>query len=168
MSTCKEFTLDDMLAVTAIPVSDFNPGISPWQLKPTISDNDFSPTLTHSITIGQKPAVSGGMLIPIKRGTGKAKDSESDNVAGRLHTVKVTCDVDDRDTSTDNNGLNVQDYLLSLERTPCHLLLTFRNNTKAFVLSTEDTYICNAERDGATISVSFSINNIMGIQMITA
>ncbi|MBR5395845.1 MAG: hypothetical protein IK144_12315 [Bacteroidaceae bacterium] len=161
MNSCKEFVLDDVMAITTVPVSDFNAGVSTWQLTPTISGAAFSPTLTHSITIGQQPAYSGGTLIPIIRFTGKAKDQESDNVAGRLHTVNVTCEVDDRDSGS-------WDHLLALERTPAHLLLTFRDGTRAFVLATEDTYLCEVERDGAKTSVSFNIHNLMGIQLITS
>lgn len=168
MTNCKEYVLDDVMAITAIPVSDFSVGTSSWQIKPVIADNSFSPTLTNAITIGLQPAVAGGMLVPIKRTTGKAQDSDGDNVAGRLHTVKVTCKVDDRDMSTGDDGLTVLDYLLKLERTPSHLLFTFRNNTRAFVSATEHTYLCNVERDGAKTSVSLRIQNTMGVQMIVA
>lgn len=161
MNNCKEFLLDDVMAITAIPVSDFNLGTAAWQLKPTISAPVFSPPLYNAITIGLQPAVTGGTLIPIFRATGKAKDSESDVVAGRQHSVNVSCEVDDRNGAVWND-------LLTLERTPSHLLLTFRQGTRAFVSSTADTYICEVERDGARTSVSFKIHNLMGIQLITA
>jgi hypothetical protein len=167
MTNCKEFVLDDLMAVTAIPVSDFSPGFAAWQLTPTIPSAGFSPTLTRAIVIGQKPAVAGGRLIPIVKLTGKAKDDETDSVAGRLHKVAVTCQVDDRDLSGDDSGMTVLDYLLSLERTPSHLLLTFRDGTtRGFVQATGDTYICTVERDGAKTSVAFHIQNTMGIQLI--
>ena len=159
MNNCKEFDLDDMLAVTAIPVEDYNPDTASWQLSPTIDSAYFTPVLTHAIVIGMQPAVTGGEVIPIIRATGKVKDDSSDSVAGRLHTVKVTCEVDDRDASAWNT-------LLALERTPCHLLLTFRNNTRAFVQATKDTYLCETERDGAKTSVTLRVQDLMGIQMI--
>ena len=109
---------------------------------------------------------TGGKLVPIRRMTGKAKDSKSDSVAGRLHTVTVNCEVDDRDLSADGNDLTVLDYLLALERTPCHLLLTFRGGQRAFVAATNDTYMCETTRDGAKTSLSFKIQNLMGIQLI--
>jgi hypothetical protein len=160
MTNCKEFVLDDLMAVTAIPVSDFSPGFAAWQLTPTIPSAGFSPTLTRAIVIGQKPAVAGGRLIPIVKLTGKAKDDETDSVAGRLHKVAVTCQVDDRDGE-------VWADLLTLERRQSHLLLTFRDGTtRGFVQATGDTYICTVERDGAKTSVAFHIQNTMGIQLI--
>ena len=160
MTNCKEFVLDDLMAVTAIPVSDFSPGFAAWQLTPTIPSAGFSPTLTRAIVIGQKPAVAGGRLIPIVKLTGKAKDDETDSVAGRLHKVAVTCQVDDRDGG-------VWADLLTLERRQSHLLLTFRDGTtKGFAQATGDTYICTVERDGAKTSVAFHIQNTMGIQLI--
>ena len=150
------------MAITAIPIDDFNLGTLSWQITPTIPSSSFSPTtLTHAIVIGQKPATEGGKLIHIKRLTGKAKDSEGDATAGRLHTVSVSCTADERDDS-------VWDNLLLLERTPCHLLLSFRDGRRAFVKATKDTYICEVERDGAKTSVQFKIQNLMGVQPILA
>ena len=159
MNNCKEFALDDVLAVIAIPVDDFNLGTAAWQLSKTIDSRYFTPTLTHSITIGLKAATEGGTLIPIMRATGKAKDDTQDSVSGRLHTVKVSCEVDDRDAA-------VWSDLLTLERTPSHLLLTFRDKTQAFVQGTIDTYQCQVERDGAKTSVSLRIQCLMGLQLI--
>ena len=159
MSNCKEFFLDDVMAITAIPVTDFNPGFSGWQLQPVIAVTAFSPTLTRAITIGQQPATTGGTLIPIIRGTGKAKDDESDQSAGRLHKITVKCQIDDREPSVWAN-------LLTLERTPSHLLLTFRDLSRAFVQGSKDTYLCTVDRDGAKTSVQFRIECLMGIQMI--
>ena len=174
MPTCKEFTLDDLMAITAIPVTDFNPaavpggspsGVTSWLLAPAIPKAQFSPTLTRAVTIGQQPATTGGILIPIMRLTGKAKDDESDQTAGRLHKVTVNCQIDDRDLSRDQNGLTVLDYLLTLERTPSHLLLTFRDQSRAFVQGSKDTYLCTVDRDGAKTTVQFRIECLMGIQM---
>ena len=175
MPTCKEFFLDDLMAITAIPVTVYNPatvpddspsGITSWLLTPVIPKAQFSPTLTCAITIGQQPATTGGTLIPIMRLTGKAKDDESDQTAGRLHKVTVTCQIDDRDLSRDQNGLTVLDHLLTLERTPSHLLLTFRDLSRAFVQASKDTYLCTVDRDGAKTSVQFRIECLMGIQML--
>lgn len=165
MPTCKEFFLDDIMAICAIPVTDFNPAavsggsINSWLLTPVIPKAQFSPTLTRAITIGQQPATTDGTLIPIMRGTGKAKDDESDQTAGRLHKVTVNCQIDDRDPSVWSN-------LLTLERTPSHLLLTFREKSRAFVQAGKDTYLCTVDRDGAKTSVQFRIECLMGIQMI--
>lgn len=160
MITCTEFALDDVMAITAIPVTDFSLGTADWQLTPTIPGGQFSPTLSGSITIGLQPAAAGRPLIPIIRTTGQAKDGEGDSVAGRLHTVNVACQVDDRDYS-------VWAHLLTLERTPSHLLLTFRNKTQAFASATKDTYLCTVERDGAKTTVAFRIQNLMGVQLIS-
>ena len=94
MNNCKEFALDDLMAITAIPVADYALGTKAWQLKPTIVTTSFSPTLTNAIVIGLQPATVGGKLIPIRRHTGKAKDAESDSVAGRLNTVTASCEVE--------------------------------------------------------------------------
>lgn len=168
MNSCKEFLLDDLQAITAIPVEDFSPGTASWQLAPSIGEYYFSPTLSNAIAIGMQPAETNGALIPIRRLTGKAKDAESDSVAGRLHTVSVSCEVDTRDLSPDDDNCTVLDHLLRLERTPCHLLLTFRGGQQGFVQATQDTYTCEVERDGAKTSVQFKVQCLMGIQMITA
>lgn len=175
MHNCKEFFLDDLMAITAIPVTDFDPatvpggspsGVNSWLLAPIIPKAQFTPTLTRTITIGQRPATTDGTLIPIMRLTGKAKDDESDQAAGRLHKVAVNCQIDDRDMSRDASGMTVLDNLLSLERTPSHLLLTFRDHSRAFVQASKDTYLCTVDRDGAKTSVQFRIECLMGIQMI--
>ena len=159
MNSCREFVLDDLMAVTAIPVADMEVGTSSWQLLPTINEDFFSPVLSNAVTIGLQPAEPAGMLIPIVRFSGKAVDNEADSVPGRLHTVKVTCEADDRESY-------VWDYLLILERTPSHLLLTFRGGARAFVSATEDTYQCMVSRDGAKTSVEFKIEDLMGVQLI--
>ena len=148
------------MAIVAIPVGDYNVGAAAWQVKAVIPATGFSPTLTNSITIGLQPAVYGGTLIPIRRSTGKAKDAESDSVAGRRHSVSVQCEADDRESSVWND-------LLTLERTPCHLLLTFRGGIRAFVQGSIDSYHCEVERDGAKTAVSFKMDCLMGIQLIS-
>lgn len=158
--SCKEFNLDDLLAITAIPVTDYSLGTRDWQLKPTILNTAFSPPLTNAIAIGIMPATAGGKLIPIMRASGKVKDTEDDSVAGRKHSVSVSFEADDRESV-------VWNYLFSLERTPCHLLLTFRGGTRGFVAATEDTYMCEVDRSGGKTSVSFKIENLMGVQLIT-
>lgn len=158
--SCKEFALDDLMAVTAIPITDYVLGTAAWQLTPTIDSNKFSPaTLDNAIVIGLQPATADGVVIPIMRATGEAKDDESDSVSGRMHTVTVSCKVDDREAEMWN-------HLLTLERTPSHLLLTFRGGDRAFVAATEDAYNCTVERDGAKTSVSIKVQNFMGIQLI--
>ena len=160
MRTCGEYDLDDLLAVTAIPVTDYAIGTHDWQLQPTIPNTAFSPTLTNAIVIGQKPATTGGLLIPIKRSSGSASDSESDDVAGLKHSVTVECEADDRDPA-------VWNYLLQLERTPSHLLLHFRNGGRGFASASEDTYSCKVSRKSGKTSVKIDIENLMGIQLIT-
>ena len=160
MTRCSEYELDDLTAITAIPVTDYNPGTAAWQLKTTIPASAFSPVLDRSVTIGLRPAAAGASLVPIVRTTGKASDDEGDSVAGRLHTVKASCQADDRD------GLVWAD-LLHLERTPCHRLLTFRGGTRAFAQATSDAYICTVERSGAKTTVIFRLQNLMGIQLLT-
>jgi hypothetical protein len=100
------------------------------------------------------------------RTTGKVKDDASDAAPGRLHKVTVSCQIDDRDMSADLNGLSILDHLLALQRTPCHLLLTFRNQSRAFVQANKDTYLCTVDRDGAKLTIRFLIECLMGTQMI--
>lgn len=163
MTNCKEFFLDDMMAVTAIPVGNIpmtSPSSPACQLTATIAAGTVTTAmLANSITIGRQAEGQNGTLIPIMRLTGKAKDDESDSVAGRLHKVTVTCQVDDRDAT-------VFDSLLRLERTPAHLLLTFRDLSRAFVCGSRDTYLCQVDRDGAKTSVQLRIECLMGIQMM--
>lgn len=166
MTTCKEFTLDDVLAITAIPVTKISTASATsaaLALTPTIS-HDFTQYFdADTIAIGQAKVTKNGApigsLIPIMRLTGKAKDDEGDSVVGRLHTVTVNCQVDDRDST-------IWDNLLTLERTPSHLLLTFRDLSQAFVSATRDSYLCTTDRDGGKTSVQFRIQNLMGIQML--
>jgi len=166
MRTCREYELDDLLAVTAIPVDDFPLGLQAWQLKPVIPGEAFSPVKTNAIVIGQQPATPGGMLVPIVRMSGKVKDEEDDAVAGRRHVVTVTCEADDRDLAADSGGRTVPDYMLQLERTPSHLLLMFRGGTQAFVAATRDTYVCKVDRDGAKTGITLKVEDMMGIQRI--
>ena len=52
MNNCKEFALDDLMAITAIAVADYALGTKPWQLKPTIVTTSFSlplPTPSSSV-----------------------------------------------------------------------------------------------------------------------
>lgn len=161
MTSCKEFYLDDVMAITAIPIEDYNPGVAAWQLRPTVPEDEFYPALENAVVIGQQPAVAGGALVPIRKFTGKAKDEEADSVAGRLHTATVTCQVDDREGEA-------WGHLLTLERTPSHLLLTFRDGARGFAQASIDTYLCTVGRDGAKTSVDFRIQNLMGIQLLVA
>ena len=159
MTSCTEFYLDDLMAITAIPIADLSANTAGWQLMPTVRSEDFIPELSRAVTIGLQPATPDGVLIPIKRGTGTAKDSETDSVAGRLHTVSVSCDVDDRNA-------DVWDSLFVLEREPSHLLLTFRGGARAVAVASEDTYNCTVERNGAKTTVGFRIQNLRGVQLI--
>lgn len=159
------------MAIVAIPVTDIPASdvSSPSNaLTPTISNEDFTPPLTNSITIGVLPAVAGGALIPIIHHTGKVKDDESDSVAGRLHTISISCEIDERggEVWAAKSALDPTPCCFALERTAHHLVLTFRDGARAFVSSTEDTYVCNIERDGSKVSVAFVIKDLMGVQML--
>ncbi len=157
---CKEIQLDDVLGIVALPIANIPAGdiSSPVNvLTPTVPD--FTPSYTGAIAIGLQAPAQGVTLVPIERGTGKAKDDSGDSVAGRLHTVQVSCDVDDRDASA-------WSPLFTLERTPRHLILTFRGGQRAFIAATEDNYTCTVERDGAKTSVIFKIQCLMGMQLI--
>jgi hypothetical protein len=160
MNNCKEIQLDDVLAVVALPLANISASdvSSPVNtLTPTIPA--FTPSYANAIAIGLKAPAADVTLIPIERKTGKAKDDVGDSVSGRLHTVQVTCEVDDSEAS-------VWTALYVLERTPRHLLLTFRGGSRAFVAATEDTYQCTVERDGAKTTVSLKIQNLMGMQLM--
>lgn len=180
---CREF-LADVLEVTAIPVGEIQPAADKWHVMKTVAEHgtsntfnaafkskdevrkdndtlvDYAPKPAGTVTIGLRAAFAGGKLVPAIRKTGKAKDDESDSVAGRLHKVTVGCEVDDRDS-------DVWGTLLGLERTPSHLLLTFRDGSRGFVWATEDSYLLTVDRDGARTSVQFRIEDDMGIQLLT-
>ena len=157
--SCKEFYLDDVMAIVAVPVDDYDfwPYVSP--LQPTIARANLSLPMTNAIVIGQQAATDGGNLIPIINTTGKAEDNEDDSVTGRKHTVIVKCEVDDRDDDT-------WPLLRTLETTPHHLLLTFRGKKQAFVAASEDTYKFSVSRSGAKTSVQFHIESLSGLQLI--
>jgi hypothetical protein len=152
--------------VSDIPAGDVDSPVN--KLTPTIADDDFYPTLDNAIVIGRQAATAGGVLVPIKRLSGNAKDDTQDSVAGRLHTVTVNCEVDERggELWAPIATMNNVPCSLRLERMPHHLLLTFRDDTKGFVAATEDTYQCSIGRDGAKVSVAFRIQNLMGIQLL--
>lgn len=159
MRSCKEYLLDDLMAVTAIPVgniSSSDPSSPVNKLTATIPP--FTPSYSGAITIGQTSP--GGELVPIMPLSGKASDDESDSVAGRLHTVKVSVEADDREADR-------WPVLLRLERTPSHLMLTFRGGQRAFVAATRDTYLCTVERSGSKTSVTLTVRNLMGIQLLS-
>lgn len=156
---CKEFELEDVMAITAVPVSAFS--IQTVATLPArVTSQQFSVTSYDGvIVIGVQPAVAGGALIPIIRTTGKAKDDESDSVAGRSHQVNVTCQVDDRESET---WLTLQ----RLERGPYCLILHFRRGGRGIVVADRDTYRCTVERNGSKTEVSFRIHNLTGLQIV--
>lgn len=171
MTSCREYFLDDTLAITAIPVDDIlatSPSSPALQLTPTVAR--FTPTLTRAVTIGILPAAASVPLIPIVKTTGKAKDDPDDAVAGRSHKVTVTCQVDDREFATVQNlsgkGMNILDLLHHLELTPSHLLLTFRSGQQGFVSATHDSYKFEWSRDGAKTSATFHVHCLMGVQLM--
>jgi hypothetical protein len=150
--------MDEIIAVTAVPLGDVPVGDSAWQVAPVIPDDYFYASYAHAVTLGITPEISHGDFIPVRK-KGAVKDSESDSVAGRLHTVSISCEVDERDDE-------VPVKLLQLERTPSHLIVTFLDGSTAFCQGTEDTYRCDIDRDGAKTTVSFQVQNIMGLQRI--
>ena len=169
MKNCKEYYLDDARAITAIPVSEATineaePTSPANQLTPIIDEEWFSLS-SDTIVIGRYRPIENEVVrddvafIPIQPGTGKVKDAQDDSVAGRLHTVNVTFEVDDREGE-------VWTRLLTLERTPCHLVLTFSDGkTRGFVTGNEDTWMCHTDRDGKKTSVTIKIQNLMGVQL---
>ena len=162
MNACSEYALDGVVEITAIPLSAFN--ATSVLLSPVIDGPDFSPSLGAStIVVGLRRAVAYGSpvgrLVPIIHDTAKVKDSESDNVAGRAHSISVECDVDDRESST-------WETLRILERTPHHLILTLRDTSRVFVLGTEDAYLCTVERGNGKTELTIKLKNFMGMQRI--
>lgn len=178
MSNCKEF-LSEVIAITAIPVANISasqitsvanlltPTVPAVEFKATVTVSQVgqdsvekpNPVYKNAVTIGLLPAVSGVTLIPMRRLSGKAKDSESDSVAGRMHTVTVTCEVDERNS-------NIWERLLALERNAHHLLLTYRDGKVQAFVAVADTYFCDVDRDGLKTGVQFRIQNLMGIQQL--
>jgi hypothetical protein len=158
------------MAITAIPLSAIQASdvsSAANNPTPTIGKSSFRPSLIGAVTIGRMPLDLSTQVftnrstyfVPVRRLSGKAKDDEGDSVAGRLHTVTATCEVDER-------GGEIWAHKLALERTPHHLVLTFRDGTLGFAVANEDTYTCTIERDGAKVNLQFRLQNLMGIQMI--
>lgn len=159
MTNCKEFALDDLMAIVAVPVGKYAPS-SATILSPTIDVEELDDIVdADAITIGTMPQ-DGSALIPIVKGTGKVKDSESLDTAGRLHTVSVECEVDDRDSE-------VWTLLHRLERMAAHLILTSRDGSRFFVQGSENTFLCTVNRDGEKTGVSLKVQCMMGVQMLT-
>lgn len=157
MTDCTEFFLDDLKTIIAIPVDKYSPDVK-FMLSATINQEDYEPVYdSDTIVIGG--IANTGLLIPIIIGTGKIKDDTSDNVAGRLHTISVTCSVDDRNSEVWNT-------LIKLENTPSHLEIISKNGERFFVQADKDTYLCTTERDGSKRTVSLRIHNIAGCQRI--
>lgn len=150
--------MDNMVAITAIPVDEFSVG-SAALYGPTISEDDFAPPLTNAIVIGQYAAVDFGIVIPIIRNSGKVKDTEQDQVAGRAHNVSIQCEVDDRDSS-------LWQYIRQLERSAFHLILTLHDGSRVFVQVTRDTYQCTTERGDGKTSMQFKVHNLTGMQLV--
>ena len=176
MNNCKEYYLDDARAIRAIPISEkaVDGKVAVDETDPTSPANRLTPTIDSemfiitddTIFVGRYRPVEYEMVrddvafIPMQPGTGKVKDTQDDSVAGRLHTVTVTFDADDRESEVWAN-------LLTLERTPCHLELTFRDGkTRAFIAGSEDTWQCNTNRDGSKTTVTIRMQNLMGVQLM--
>ena len=165
MNNCKEFILD-VMTIAAIPfkeADDDNISYIVNQLTPYIKG--LTPSLDGAVVFGLT-APDSATLVPIKRMTGKAKDDEGDSVAGRLHTVTASCEVDERGGEIWADLAIGVPCSLSLERNAHHLLLTFRDGSQGFVAANTDCYQCNVERDGAKVTVQFRIQNLMGIQRL--
>ena len=151
MANCREFALDDLAAIVAIPVwKQCGTGMSVESLAGLVQDED-------SIVVGS--FVRAGSLIPILHATGKVSDTVSDTVAGRLHTVTVKCDVDIRNPE-------VVPFLRRLQQTPSHLILTSHNGDRFGVYATEYTYLCETEQDDEKTPLSIRIQSVMGLQRI--
>lgn len=161
MPSCNEFSFDNLSEIIALPLDAYTPGEE--MLLPVIPERFFNPAIgERTIVIGHTTNIEGataGALVYLISGTGEVKDSESLQVAGRLHTVSVGCKVDDRDP-------DVLTFLQRLEDVPHHLILTSRNGERAFVYATEFTYMCTTERDKGSTSLQFVINNMKGMQAI--
>ena len=160
MSDCKELLIG-VMTIAAIPVKETDDDNTTYvvnQLTPYIKDANIP--LDNAVVFGLASPSINATLVPIVRMTGKAKDDESDSVAGRLHTVTVSCEVDER-------GGEIWRQQLTLERKAHHLLLTYRDGvTQAFVAASADAYQCNVERDGSKVTVAFKIQNLMGLQQL--
>ena len=90
MRYCQEFSESKIASVIAVPVGDCTMDAAS-QLSPTVFTSAYAASLTHAVSIGRVPAMQGGDVIPHIADTMKLSDSESDSVAGRLHTVKFKC-----------------------------------------------------------------------------
>ena len=157
--SCKEFALDDLMAIVAVPVGKYTPS-GATILSPTIDGEELDGIVDADAIVIGKSSQNGSALIPIIRDTGKVKDSESLNTGGRRHTVNVECEGDDRDSEA-------WTLLHRLERMAAHLLLTSRDGSRFFVQGSEDTFLCTVNRDGEKTGVGLKVQCMMGVQMLT-
>lgn len=162
MSNCTETRLKGVAAILAVPVDDLSLTASA-QVSPIIKTGAGSQlTFRKENTIG---IGRGSALATIIRTTpttdyAEAKDSESDNVGGRSHTVTVQGDIND-------DNLDTLAYLLTLERTAHSLILVLANGRYYVVTATEDSYQFTVNRETNKTSIEFRIHNLMGCQRCT-
>ena len=155
---CKEYTYSHIASVTAVPSAEC--ALSPAAIfSPVIEDEQLTiASLDNTIVIGR--SADGDAVIPFVRDSVKVSDAESDAVAGRSHTVELSCEVDAR-------NVTVITHIARLERGPYCLLLQLGDGSRAFVAADRDSYLCTSGKStDNNVSISIKIHNRQGIQLV--
>lgn len=162
MKNCTETRLKGIAAIIAVPVGDLSL-TSSAKVSPIVKTGDDTQFTFHkgnAIGIGRGSAISTLIRKLPSTDYSNAKDRESDNVAGRAHTVTVQSEIND-------DNPNTLEYLLILERMAHSLILFLTNGRCYIVTATEDSYQCTVNKDTKSTSVEFHIHNLMGCQRCT-
>lgn len=159
MNCLQEYNIHDIQCVSAIPAGSLTLAAAAILL-PVIQSSQMTITENGIISIGV-PLVSFVFEGTILHNTGEfdCKDSESDAISGRSHTVSVSCSVDVRSSSS-------RAHLRALEDGPYCLLLHFRGGNMGLIMSDVDSYDCSVEYSKSTPTVSFKIHNLAGVQLV--
>lgn len=147
----------EVLAVDAIPVSSLVIPASSLLADP-ISLSAISFDARSVIRIAhEEDAANTVVMIAGMRGS--IKDDESDSVAGRIHTVTLTADVNESSASTRSS-------LRRLESRAHALLLYFRDGRMGLVQCDRDSYLTTVARGETHSSIQMRIQDLLGIQWV--
>lgn len=155
---CKEYSYSHISAVTAIPAAECV--VSPMAaLSPVIEEDQLTiASLASAIVIGR--SADGGAVIPFVRDSIKIGDSEQVAVAGRSHSVELSCEADAREA-------DVMSHVANLERGIYCLLIQLGDGSRAFVAADRDTYQCTSGKStDNNVTISIKIHNLHGIQLV--
>lgn len=155
---CTEIPLYDVQSIDAVPVADVWISAAAY-LATELRNSDFVIDPTRLVRIAAQDAGAG--IVPLLLTTrGGIRDEESDGVAGRVHTVTLTADVNEKAASS-------RAALRRLELRPHTLLIRFIDGRSALVVATKDSYLVTTSRDGSKAAITLRIHTAEGLRYIT-